>query len=127
MGLDHALHNEELCDMLLQTKKYNDWVVTTAFYSAIHFIECKLFPCKIKGKDYKTFNLYYDNAIKTYQLSKHSLKAKLIFEMLPEIDPHYRWLKDACQTARYIDYTVTNGQAEASNKYLKIIKRTCKS
>jgi len=127
MGLEHAIHNEKLCDMLLSTKKYNDWVVTTAFYSAIHFIDHKLFPCVINGKDYKTFNLYYDVAVKSNQLSKHTLKAKLISDMLPKINAEYRWLKDACQTARYVDYLVTTGQAEAANLYLKTIKRNCNS
>ncbi|MBX7216157.1 MAG: hypothetical protein K1X90_04245 [Candidatus Kapabacteria bacterium] len=44
----HALHNEQVCDYLAMHGGFSDWVVTTTFYSAIHWIEDYLFPCVVK-------------------------------------------------------------------------------
>jgi len=44
MRKEHAEHNESLCELLLNNGNYNDWVITTAFYSAIHFVRHKIFP-----------------------------------------------------------------------------------
>lgn len=46
-NLDHATHNEEVCSHLDDNTKYSDWIITTAFYSAMHFMKHKIFPLKI--------------------------------------------------------------------------------
>lgn len=46
MPLNHAKHNYEVCFFLYEKTKYNDWIITTAYYSAIHFVYYKLFPNK---------------------------------------------------------------------------------
>ena len=43
----HGQRNQKLSEVLLNGKIYYDWVITTAFYSAIHFVEDKILPCKI--------------------------------------------------------------------------------
>jgi hypothetical protein len=39
-----ALHNEELAAYLSGTA-YPDWIVTSMFYAALHYVEAYLTPC----------------------------------------------------------------------------------
>ena len=61
MKKEHAEHNESACDYLLQSGKYNDWVVTTAFYSAMQYLHNELFPLEYNNAEYSNFNSYYDS------------------------------------------------------------------
>lgn len=36
-NLEQAKHNENVCNYLGRSKDHSDWVITTAFYSAIIF------------------------------------------------------------------------------------------
>lgn len=103
MKKKHAVHNEEVCDFLLASKKYNDWVVTTAFYSALHFVQYEMFPLTYKGIKYKDFNIYFAMVMKrnNRSLSKHKATIELVKRKLPSCVSHYRWLHDACMNARY--------------------------
>ncbi|MEJ7683795.1 MAG: hypothetical protein WKG06_39235 [Segetibacter sp.] len=47
--LDHAIHNENVCSYLELKKEYADWIITTAFYSALQFVSYKIFPLKFKA------------------------------------------------------------------------------
>lgn len=38
MSKEHEQHNEELCDFLIADGKFTDWIVTTSFYSALHYV-----------------------------------------------------------------------------------------
>ena len=62
-ALDHAKHNEEACRELLRTGKFNDWVITTAYYSAIYYVTYELFPAQyeVGGKALNCLNFqdYY--------------------------------------------------------------------
>ncbi len=42
--IDFANHNLETCRYLLKGNSFHDWVLTTAFYSSIHFLDDILFP-----------------------------------------------------------------------------------
>ena len=64
MKKQHAIHNEEVCDFLLTSKKFNDWVVTTAFYSSLHFVQFELFPLTDDGQKYTDFNIYFSKVLK---------------------------------------------------------------
>ncbi|SES00293.1 hypothetical protein [Pedobacter rhizosphaerae] len=128
MALDHGLHNEELCDHLQTLDgKYNDWVVTTAFYACIHFVEHKLFPLKQKEKEFQTFDSYCDfqHNENDSNLSKHSLKSELVGKYIPAIKYQYRQLKDACMNSRYTEYKVTGNKAQSCSGIMKVIKRHC--
>lgn len=61
MSKEHANHNAELCDLLLNNGRFNDWVVTTAFYAALHFVNYILFPLKFQDKTFYNFNKYYSS------------------------------------------------------------------
>ena len=51
-SLNHAIHNKEACEYLSKEPKFSDWVITTAFYSALHFIDYKIFPLDLKLPKY---------------------------------------------------------------------------
>ncbi len=43
-NLEYAQHNEKACKYLDKKPEFTDWVITTAFYSALHFVRYKIFP-----------------------------------------------------------------------------------
>ncbi|HCA42575.1 MAG TPA: hypothetical protein DEP28_04900, partial [Bacteroidetes bacterium] len=59
MSLDHAEHNEKACQLLFKTNEFNDWVVTTAFYSSLHSVSFKLFPLTNDENKYESLSTYY--------------------------------------------------------------------
>jgi len=123
-GKDHAIHNEETCDFLLSSGKYNDWVVTTAFYSALHYICYELFPLERNDEIYNNFEAYHrSNYNKENSDSKHSSIIKLINTELPSCNMFYRSLFDQCMKARYINYMVSNDFALKAKRNLDNIKR----
>jgi len=122
MSRVHAEHNEKLCSKLLAEKQFFDWVVTTAFYSALHYTEHQLFPLKIVAVTYPTFNHYYDSVLKkNHRISKHEGKAQLVNSNLT-CGSRYRWLLDACSNARYIDYNINEQTANLAKTCLDDIK-----
>lgn len=129
MRLQHGEHNENLSDHLSSYDhgRYNDWVITTAFYACIHFVEHKIFPCHIKGISYADFDEYcdYEQNKQYNKATKHSLKTQLVKLRIPGILAQYRFLKDVCMNARYTDYRVSNHKAKTCYDMMKIIKRNC--
>lgn len=55
----HAAHNEKACDYLLKSRLFNDWVITTAFYSALHYVQDEIFPLTEDRKTYNNFNIFF--------------------------------------------------------------------
>lgn len=119
----HALHNEELCNFLLPTKKYNDWVITTAFYSALNFVKHQIFPFDTKGKGkYDTFEQWYK--VHGKDRDKHEALSYLVAGNTGAGKP-YKWLLDACKGARYVDYMVSDELASKSKRMLDAVKSHC--
>ncbi len=128
MSKNHAEHNEELCDILITNGKFNDWVVTTAFYSSLHFFKYKIFPYSIGGITHPSFEVYYSNVIQKNSLSvsKHKAQLNLVKSTCPPtIHSAYRGLYDTCMTARYSNYIVSLGLAQTSRNRLATIKSYC--
>ncbi len=122
MSKEHAEHNEKICSKLLEEKQFFDWVVTTAFYSSLHYVEYQLFPLIIGEVTYPSFNHYYDSVLKrNHRINKHDGKAKLVNTKL-SCGSKYRWLLDACSNARYIDYQIDEEIAKTSKECLDTIK-----
>lgn len=122
---EHASHNEQACKFLHENGNYCDWVVTTAFYSALHFLQHEIFPKEIKGKQYDTFDKYYNlhYAGGVNKPNKHVSTLNLIkSEMGDTVYANYKWLYDLCMTARYRDYKVHDFIANESIKRLAQIK-----
>jgi hypothetical protein len=60
MPKSHSQHNFEACKFLLEDGKFLDWVVTTAFYSALHLVQEEIFPFRDdEGYEYSSFEQYY--------------------------------------------------------------------
>lgn len=125
MSLEHSAHNENLCDHLLADGRFNDWVVTSAFYSALHFVHASLFPIYREGVHYETFNAYFLRYIekkKKLKISKHLATKDVVFAERRTANPHYRWLFDACMTARYKNYHVSPEKAQQAKAKLLLLK-----
>jgi methionine synthase II (cobalamin-independent) len=120
----HAEHNEKVCDYLLKSSNFHDWVITTAFYSALHHVQHEIFPLVESGKTYNSINQYYQRS-KT-KISKHDLTITLVKKIIPSAYPYYKWLYDACMTARYINYKTPESFTKQAKLSLQEIKKTLK-
>ena len=119
----HGEHNQDLCHQLFDNKKYFDWVVTTAFYSAIHFVEDFILPCDVCGATCKNI---YDVKSAYNMPGRHASRERLVFEKIsPSIGARYKWLDDNSRNARYTTYKITIAQAEKAKQYLSEIKKAC--
>jgi hypothetical protein len=127
-NLLHAQHNVKVCKYLNKKEEFSDWVITTAFYSALHFVRYKIFPLKTvnKGKQviYNDFEhcYRYDNPM---NLPKHEFLVEKVTEILPEIAPQYIFLHDTCKNARYINYNYSRTVSAQAVSFLKKIEELC--
>jgi hypothetical protein len=122
MSLAHAQHNEELCDHLNVDKKFRDWIVTSAFYSALHYVEYQLFPFTIGPTEYQTFDVYY-GAFKKNNDNKHDARKRLVYSNVhSKAGAAYNRLKDLCWTARYYDYDIEEEESNTAVIDLGIVK-----
>ena len=117
----HAERNERLCLTLLEQGEYHDWVVTTSFYSALHFVQHEIFPLNDGRREYGTFDSYY-NSIGHNKVSKHKLTIQLVREHLPDAAGSYKWLHDTCITARYQNYAIPDRISAKAVEHLNKIK-----
>lgn len=122
MKKEHAEHNEKLSSELLKEGKYNDWVVTTAFYSALHFIEHKLFPLELDNTVYSDLG---EVRAKRRCASKHSARKELVAECLPAQIANYDFLDKNCRNARYVNYVVSPKKANIAFQRLGQLKQEC--
>lgn len=118
----HAEHNRRLAQELNTGKTYYDWSVTTAFYSALHFVDLKILPFTIGGKTYDTLK-----QAKTALNSscKHKARMEMVQLQCPKIMQEYRWLMDNASNARYITYKFTSAQSTKALQYLETIEEYC--
>lgn len=129
MKLEHAKHNEEVCDLLYSEHHdtYSDWVTTTAFYSALQYVNHAMFPLTIGGGTHPNFATFYriryPNPNK--RPNKHNCTRDLVANQLPQIRGKYRRLFDLCHTARYSDYKVSTRIMEEARACLLAIKTEC--
>lgn len=122
MSREHGEHNEEVCDYLLNSAKYYDWVVTTAFYSALHYLRFELFPLNAEGRTFSTFEVYYNHIKKQQKVTKHKAMLDLTWSSRPDCYSFYKFLHDTCHTARYRDYKISKEIAEKSRNALGELK-----
>ncbi len=126
--LDHALHNEELCMFLCKHKKFNDWVITTAYYSAIYFVNYELFPDQFEISDRMTrcqnFAEYYVKLPRPKD-SKHSVREDLVHEHLKEIYTSFSTLRELSSTARYKTYKISEREVKLALECLSEVKALC--
>ncbi len=127
-SLKHALHNEEVCLFINGSKKFDDWVITTSLYSALHFMHHKLFPIKIqvKGKDEvaDSFSSYCSKTDKLNQ--KHKVMRELVENYCSaDISATYNNMLDMCWSARYSNYKFSKEITKLALRRLTVIKNYC--
>ncbi len=119
----HGERNRELSKSLFEGKKYYDWVITTAFYSSIHFVEDKILPLKIGTIHCKNIN----DVKQAYKMSgRHQARERLVFDNLSlKAAAKYKWLDDSSRNSRYVTYKVPYIHAEKALQYLDEIYNEC--
>jgi len=130
-NINHAKHNEQVCNYLNKKPEFSDWIITTAFYAALHYVRHKIIPyvhTDLSGnqKKYDDFETLFDN-FKKEQEGRHGFQKRFVEEHLPKIRYQYQRLHELCQNARYYNYQYTRHDSEKAREYLKIIKDFCLS
>lgn len=121
---EHAIHNRELCHIIRKSNKHHDWVVTTAFYSALHFVDLKIFPFPISaGQTCEDLRTAQDH-LKTF--NKHETRLEMVkLQCKLDISIAYRWLYDNSSDARYKTFRFTPTQADKAIEMLTKIENYC--
>lgn len=128
--LDHAEHNYNLHTQLLADGNFDDWAITTGFYSGIKFLQNALFPSEYicpseqKMKLFKTFAEYIRANRTLNQANAHRILANIVESYIEEdeVKNSYKDLKDACHFARYINYNVGKERLNLAKEALEVIK-----
>lgn len=129
----HGEHNEKACEYLKLGPNYGDWVITTAFYTALHFVSSKIFPFEvpgIEGKKTKIENIdqYFNyTKAKGRNISKHELLLDLVEKRISSAFDFYDWLLSTATTARYSHYQHDITVSNLAVSYMKKIKTICSS
>lgn len=127
-NLEYATHNERVCRYLDKKSEFSDWVITTAFYSALHFVRYKIFPITIQRNDKSVkisdFEQYY-RINNPQNRSKHSLLSDLVDELHPDVANDYNKLRDISWSARYHNYKFPREVSNDAKKRLERIKSYC--
>lgn len=121
--LEHARHNARTCEYLDQGGDFNDWVVTTAFYAALHYVEAAIFPFAPGETTYQSFNEYCKE--NPSREGKHKRRSTLVYRHLITIHGEYDWLKNQSWTARYNDYHTSDRVKETALRHLRSIQSIC--
>ncbi len=120
--LEHAERNLALCKQLLVQGVYYDWVVTTAFYSSIHFVEHKLFVLEAGNCGFSSTE---DYKIKNKLQSPHQARLILVIQHLYPISRAYKELEIASRKARYSNYATTPTEANTSLQQIEMLRSHC--
>jgi hypothetical protein len=126
--LKHGLHNENVCDYLELKPEFSDWIITTAFYSALHFVSYKIFPFEVKsieGKSAKIESIDQYHSYTGRKATKHELLSDLVNKKCNEISPDYDWLLSMSMNARYSNYLQDRTISNRARSLMKIVKKFC--
>lgn len=127
-NLEYAEHNWKTCKYLDKKPEFSDWVITTAFYSALHYVRYKIFPITIEKSNKKNKIKDFENYFRInnpLHLSKHSLLSNLVEEKYPKIANDYNKLRDISWSARYSNYKYPREVSDDAKKRLKKIMEYC--
>lgn len=116
---DKANRNLELSERLYQEKDFLDWSCITAFYSALHWVYCKILPQEYNGK---MCNNIEEAMIALKAKNKHKATSYMVRVKYPKVSVDYDYLKTLSYTARYLTEEVDIHTAKFCQKCLKNIK-----
>jgi hypothetical protein len=119
----HAQHNEEVCRILTEKGTCNDWVVTTAFYSSLHYVQHEIFPLTEGLREYNTFDNYYNSfPFGGKRPSRHDATIDLVWDNMPDCGESYQFLFQTCKSARYHNYKIPESVTKKALDHLDNIK-----
>jgi len=121
MSVSHGERNEELSKTLLSEGTYVDWAVTTSFYSALHFVEYKLFAKGDCNCPYASLHA----AKSALGYGWHKTRSVLVTRHLSALKGKYKYLYDSSRLARYNRYNINPTMAEKCHRNLDAIKAAC--
>lgn len=127
-SLKHAVHNEAVFNHLLPNEEFVDWIITTAFYSALHYADSKIFPITYneKGIQFSVADMesYAVSGLNKFGNDKHVCRLKLVESKLKEVSYNFNWLYSNCKNARYHNYNFGDAKktCELAKKHLLAIK-----
>lgn len=132
----HAEHNGAVCDYLSQVDEFDDWVVTTAFYAALHWMRSHLFPRTVPATDgesresianFEAYRTWHGSTLGR-RTSPHQLLLELSRSDCPgEIFSAYKSLHDQCMAARYVDYRTKKKTSVKARRSLERIRDFCQA
>ncbi|MDR0863554.1 MAG: hypothetical protein LBO74_01305 [Candidatus Symbiothrix sp.] len=129
INIEHAIHNEKVCNYLDRKPEFVDWIITTAFYSSLHYIRHKILPYVYEDKSgniktYDDFESLFNNFKKEGE-GRHGFQKRFVEENMTEIRFEYQKLHELCQNARYYNYKFQREDSIKAREYLQIIKKNC--
>lgn len=115
--------NHDLSLKLLSEGVYFDWAVTTAFYSAVQYVEDAIFPIKINGVHCTEIGAARGEC----QLDgRHATRERLVYSVMGmTAGAFYKWLDDRSRTARYKTYKIDKSIADKAKDYLIKVVEAC--
>lgn len=128
----HAEHNKRVCDFLSKKGEFPDWVVITAFYSAMHFVLADALPYKGKNDvvsttllEYKINELNHDD--KNNVITDHQATKTLVFNAYGiHVSQSYNKLYETCWKVRYKDNKIKPNDASFCRTELEYVIRNMK-
>lgn len=116
----HGLHNAKACNLLIDlgNGEFNDWIVTTAFYSALQLVHHHIFPLSILKRVFSSFDVYYCSEYYNFEVAKHTVTRELVKSYMPRVSGKYNWLFKECYNARYKHYKINGVIAKTAKEYL---------
>lgn len=129
---NHASHNLKNHSFLKEKGGCDDWVITTAFYSALKFIEGSLFPFAYKHPktkeltDFKSYNNYKSTYNRFKSDTPHSIMRSFVKENTnQDIHTSYEVLYNECHNSRYKNYQIEEEILVIVYEALEEIKLFC--
>jgi len=92
ISFKHAEHNEKAYRYLCKEPEFCDWIITTAFYSAIHFIRHRMLPYDVQLKNgnthkFENFESLF-NSLKKDGEGRHGFQLKWVRDHYGVISLH---------------------------------------
>ena len=127
--LTHALHNVKVCNYLHKKEEFGDWIIVTAFYAALHFVNHVIFHFTIMKAD-KSIQIdsvedYIHHLRVINSKSKHAILTDLVVTYHPSIAVAYSRLKDLSFQARYQNYQFSRAITDFAKAQMDEIKNYC--
>ncbi|OAV72968.1 hypothetical protein Barb6_00657 [Bacteroidales bacterium Barb6] len=116
----HAAHNESVCNYLGKHEKYSDWVITAAFYSALHFVRHLMLPQNVNGVLVDDFETLYGKL--KLSNGRHTFQLYYVQREHPSITKAYTRLYEMSVNTRYNKYEYKRDDARAAKLYMEHIK-----